>query len=422
MERALVLRGAHVLDEACSFSGPLDVHIADGVVAAVGGDLPVGEALDVDFSGLWLMPGVFDCHLHVACSSLDLGEALSTPVTRWALEAASNARRTLEAGVTFVRDLGGADRGIRDAIAAGLAAGPALQVSVVLVSQTGGHGDGFLAGHGLEISPGYLFPDYPGKPPHLVDGPDSMRRAVRAVLRAGADWIKLATTGGLVSEHDEPLVAELTPEEIAVAVSEAGRKGKPVAAHAYGGEGLSNAVRAGVRSIEHGGFLTEEQAAEMAAAGCWLVPTLSAMRDTLRWAEDRRLTPAQCRKVLGFGLELGEAVRIAKEYGVPLAAGTDYISREQHGQNLEEVRLMREAGLTTEEALRAATLGGAELTGVADHRGRLAPGFVADVVVLDEDPGDLSAFGSSGTVTGVFKAGEAVVPHARLTEQIGAAA
>jgi imidazolonepropionase-like amidohydrolase len=422
MERALVLRGAHVLDEACSFSGPLDVHIADGVVAAVGGDLPVGEALDVDFSGLWLMPGVFDCHLHVACSSLDLGEALSTPVTRWALEAASNARRTLEAGVTFVRDLGGADRGIRDAIAAGLAAGPALQVSVVLVSQTGGHGDGFLAGHGLEISPGYLFPDYPGKPPHLVDGPDSMRRAVRAVLRAGADWIKLATTGGLVSEHDEPLVAELTPEEIAVAVSEAGRKGKPVAAHAYGGEGLSNAVRAGVRSIEHGGFLTEEQAAEMAAAGCWLVPTLSAMRDTLRWAEDRRLTPAQCRKVLGFGLELGEAVRIAKEYGVPLAAGTDYISREQHGHNLEEVRLMREAGLTTEEALRAATVGGAELCGVADHRGRLAPGFVADLVVLDEDPGDLSAFGSSGTVTGVFKAGEAVVPHARLTEQIGAAA
>jgi imidazolonepropionase-like amidohydrolase len=422
MERALVLRGAHVLDEACSFSGPLDVHIADGVVAAVGGDLPVGEALDVDFSGLWLVPGVFDCHLHVACSSLDLGETLSTPVTRWALEAASNARRTLEAGVTFVRDLGGADRGIRDAIAAGLAAGPALQVSVVLISQTGGHGDGFLAGPGLEISPGYLFPEYPGKPPHLVDGPDSMRRAVRAVLRAGADWIKLATTGGLVSEHDEPLVAELTPEEIAVAVSEAGRKGKPVAAHAYGGEGLSNAVRAGVRSIEHGGFLTEEQAAEMAAAGCWLVPTLSAMRDTLCWAEDRRLTPAQCRKVLGFGLELGEAVRIAKEYGVPLAAGTDYISREQHGQNLEEVRLMREAGLTTEEALRAATLGGAELCGVADHRGRIAPGFVADLVVLDEDPGDLSAFGSSGTVTGVFKTGEAVVPHARFTEQIGAAA
>lgn len=422
MDRAFVLRGANVLDESCIFSGPLDVQVVDGVVAAVGRDLSVSDALDLDFSGLWLMPGVFDCHLHVALASLNLGETLSTPVTRWAIEAASNARRTLEAGVTFVRDLGGADRGIRDALAAGLAPGPTMQVSVVLISQTGGHGDGFLAGPGLEISPGYLFPDYPGKPAQLVDGPDSMRRAVRAVLRAGADCIKLATTGGLVSEHDQPLVAELTPEEIAVAVYEAGRKGKPVAAHAYGGEGLSNAVRAGVRSIEHGGFLTEEQAAEMAAAGCWLVPTLSAMRDTLRWAEDGRLTPAQSRKVLGFGLELGEAVRIAKEYGVPLTAGTDYISREQHGQNLDEIRLMREAGLTVEEALRAATVGGAELCGVADRYGRIAPGFIADLVVLDEDPGDLSAFGSPGVVTGVFKAGDAVVPHARLAEQIGVTA
>jgi imidazolonepropionase-like amidohydrolase len=422
MDQAFVLRGVNVLDESCSFGGPLDVHVADGIVKAVGRDLHVGDATDVDFSGLWLMPGIFDCHLHVALSSLNLGETLSTPVTRWAIEATSNARRTLEAGVTFVRDLGGADRGIRDAIDAGLAAGPTMQVSVVLISQTGGHGDGFLPGPGLEISPGYLFPDYPGKPPHVVDGPESMRRVVRAVLRAGADCIKLATTGGLVSDHDQPLVAELTPEEIAVAVYEAGRKGKPVAAHAYGGEGLSNAVRAGVRSIEHGGFLTEEQAAEMAAAGCWLVPTLSAMRDTLRWAEDGRLTPAQSRKVLGFGLELGEAVSIAKDYGVPLAAGTDYISREQHGQNLEEIRLMREAGLTVEEALRAATVGGAELCGVADRYGRISPGFTADLVVLDEDPGDLSAFGSSGVVTGVFKAGDAVVPHTRLAEQTGVTA
>jgi imidazolonepropionase-like amidohydrolase len=422
MAQSFVLRGTNVLDEACSFSGPLDVHVADGVVAAVGRDLAVSDTVDVDFSRLWLMPGVFDCHLHVALSSLNLRETLSTPVTRWAIEATRNARTTLEAGVTFVRDLGGADRGIADAIAAGLATGPTMQVSVVLISQTGGHGDGFLAGPGLEISPGYLFPDYPGKPPHVVDGPDSMRRVVRAVLRAGADCVKLATTGGLVSDHDEPLVAELTPDEIAVAVYEAGRKGKPVAAHAYGGEGLTNAVRAGVRSIEHGGFLTEEQAAEMAVAGCWLVPTLSAMRDTLRWAEDGRLTPAQCRKVLGFGLDLGQAVRIAKEYGVPLAIGTDYISREQHGGNLEEVRLMREAGLTPEEALRAATLGGAALCGVADDRGRIAPGFVADLLVFDEDPGDLSAFGSPGTVTGVFQAGQAVVSHTRLAEQVGVTA
>src|SRR2546428_7201654 len=170
-----------------------------------------------------------------------------------------------------------------------------------------------------------------------------MQHTVRATLRAGADWIKLATTGGLVSEHDEPLVAELTAEEIAVAVFEAGRKGKHVSAHAYGGEGLSNAVEAGVRSIEHGGFLTEAQAQVMADRGCFLVPTLSAMRDCLRWAEEGALTPAQCKKILEFGLDIGDGVRIAQEARVPLACGTDYLHREQHGPNLERLLLMHRA-------------------------------------------------------------------------------
>jgi imidazolonepropionase-like amidohydrolase len=246
-----------------------------------------------------------------------------------------------------------------------------------------------------------------------------MRHVVRAALRAGADWIKLATTGGLVSEHDEPLVAELTPEEIAVAVFEAERKRKHVSAHAYGGDGLTNAVEAGARSIEHGGFLTEEQAALMAARGCFLVPTLSAMRDCLRWAEEGALTPTQCRKILDFGLELGECVRIAKAHAVPLACGTDYIKREQHGKNLEELTLMHRAGLTVEETLLAATVGGAELCGVEEDRGRVAEGYIFDAVVLDADPGDLSGFSSPGAVTGVFQAGRPVLPHPRLPAGLG---
>src|SRR5919204_1654880 len=194
--------------------------------------------------------------------------------------------------------------------------------------------------------------------------------------------MKPGTTGRLVSETDEPLVPELTREEIGVAVFEAARKGKPVAAHAYGGDGLTNAVEAGVRSIEHGGFLTEEQAALMAASGCVLVPTLSAMRDCLRWAQEGTLTPRQREKVLGLGLELGRCVQIARAYGVPLACGTDYISRTQHGGNLEELALMHAAGLTVEETLLAATAGGARLCGVEDEYGRIAPGYVFDAVVL----------------------------------------
>jgi imidazolonepropionase-like amidohydrolase len=405
---SFVLREAMVLDEAGGFIGPVDVHVRDGRVVAVGKDV-AADGRSIDCSDLWLLPGIFDCHDHVAFSTVDMLELLQTPVSTWALEAARNARSTLEAGVTFVRDLSGADRGLRDAIAAGVVAGPTLQISIVLICQTGGHGDGYLGGAGLEMT---YAPDYPGRPPYLVDGPETMRRVARAALRAGADWIKVATTGGLVSEHDEPLLPELTPEEIAVAVFEAGRKGKHVSAHAYGGEGLTNAVEAGVRSIEHGGFLTEEQAAAMAGRGCFLVPTLSAMRDCLKWAEEGALTPTQCRKILDFGLDIGECVRIAKDYSVPLACGTDYIKREQHGGNLEELTLMRQAGLTVEETLLAATAGGAALCGVEHERGRIAEGYVFDAVMLDADPGDLSEI----AVTGVFQAGRAVVVHPRVAE------
>jgi imidazolonepropionase-like amidohydrolase len=405
-----VLREASALDEGGGFTSPLDVHVRAGRIAAVGEGLAT-DAASVDCSGLWLLPGIFDCHDHVSFSTVEMLELLQMPVTAWALEAARNARVTLEAGVTFVRDLAGADRGLRDSIAAGVVAGPTLQISIVLICQTGGHGDGYLGGAGIEAM---LAPDYPGRPPYLVDGPEAMRHVVRAALRAGADWIKLATTGGLVSEHDQPLDAELTQEEIAVAVFEAARKGKHVAAHAYGGDGLTNAVECGVRSIEHGGFLTEEQAAAMARRGCFLVPTLSAMRDCLKWAEEGALTPIQCRKILDFGLDLGGCVRIAKEHGVRLACGTDYIKREQHGGNLEELRLMHEAGLTVEETLLAATVGGAELCGVAHERGRIAPGYVFDAVVLDADPGDLSRL----DVTGVFRSGKPAVAHPRVAEAV----
>lgn len=406
------LRNAQVLDRSGGFSGPLDVRVEADRVAGVGRALPA-DGPSVDCAGLWLMPGVFDCHDHVSFSTVELAETLRTPVTQWALEAARNARCTLEAGVTSVRDLAGADRGLRDGIAAGFVDGPRLQISVVLICQTGGHGDAYVSGAGLERT---IWPEIPDAPPYLVDGPDSMRHVVRAVLRAGADWIKLATTGGLVSEHDEPLVPELTRDEIATAVFEAGRKGKHVAAHAYGGDGLTNAVLAGVRSIEHGGFLSEEQAALMAERGCFLVPTLSAMRDCLRWAEEGALTPTQCRKILDFGLDIGACVRLAKEYGVPLAAGTDYINRSQHGRNLEELTLMRQAGLSVEETLLAATTGGAELCGVAEEYGRIEPGYIFDAVLLDEDPGDLSRFAERGAVTGVFQSGRPAVPHPRVAE------
>jgi imidazolonepropionase-like amidohydrolase len=244
-----------------------------------------------------------------------------------------------------------------------------------------------------------------------------MCQAVRAVLRAGGDWIKIASTGGVLSPHDDPFGPELTREEIGIAVFEARRKGRHVMSHAFGGEGLDNAIAEGVRSIEHGMFATEEQATRMAEAGCWLVPTLAVLEDVLELARAGRLPAGQARKALELEpLLMGGAVAIARSAGVRIALGTDSFSRAAHGRNLREITLMHRAGLSAEEALLAATAGGAELCGVADRYGRIAPGYAFDAILLDEDPSDTSVFERPDAVTGVFKAGTPVVPHPRVVE------
>jgi imidazolonepropionase-like amidohydrolase len=414
--RTFILRGVNTLDESGSFEGPHDVHVSDGVIAHVGRSPSADGARSIDGSGLWLMPGVFDCHSHLGIWSTDALKCLGTPISEWALRAAATARTMLEAGVTFARDVGGIDAGIRTGIETGLIPGPRTQISINMLSQTGGHGDGFLAGPGFEMTSGYLFPDYPGRPPMVIDGVDSMRRTVRALLRGGADWIKLCATGGVMAPTDDPLGAELTLEEIATAVFEAGRKGKPVVAHAIGGEGIDNAIDAGVRSIEHGQFLTEEQAAKMVSKGCFLVPTLAIVHDLLRLAAAGEIPEYGVRKLAVIEPHLGAAVRIARDAGVPIALGCDFIDDSQHGRNLEEIFLLHQAGLSLEEALLAATRNGAELCGVGDRFGRIAPGYVFDAILFDEEPSDPALFARRGAISGVFKGGDAVVAHPRLTE------
>jgi imidazolonepropionase-like amidohydrolase len=409
------LREAHVLDPSGSFSDPVDIAVADGRITAVGRDLPASDAPSIECAGLFVMPGVFDCHVHTAYTSLSPMELLRTPITRWALQAARNLDRTLRAGVTFVRDAAGADAGLRDAVAAGEAAGPRLQVSVVALSETGGHFDGWLPGPGLEMAAEYTLPDYPSRPRFRVDGVEDVRTAVRHITRAGADWIKLCATGGVASDHDDADLPQFTPDELAAIVDEARRKGRGVMAHAFGGVGLDDAVAAGVTSIEHGIFLTEAQAATMATRGTWLVPTLAILQDVLAWAQEPGRMPAHhAAKVRAVAPRMGDAVRIAREHGVKMATGTDFVERSQHGRNLEELVLMHEAGLTAEETLLAATINGAELCGVADTYGRIAAGYVFDALVLDEDPTDIAIFGRGDAVRGVFQGGRPVVVHDRV--------
>ncbi len=399
------LHHVRVLEEDGGFSGETDVLVEDGRVAAVGAGLaaPAG-APAYDLSGLWLMPGVFDCHVHIATSTMDERELLRTPVSYGVFETAVNLRRTLDAGVTHVRDAAGCDAGVKRAVDDGLVPGPRLQLSIELLSQTGGHGDMYSERLGLEPDP--LFRGMLA----TVDGADGMRVAVRRQLRAGADWIKLCTSGGVMTPHDTPYDVGFTAEEIAAAVAEAGRRNKPVMTHAHGGEGIDLAVAAGVRSVEHGTLLTERQAAAMAKAGCWLVPTLTIIRDlidsTVPSEGKKPLAPPYAlQKVLELQDRFGESVRIARAAGVRIATGTDFIERRQHGRNLEEIAHLHEAGMSLGESLLAATAGGAELCGVPHLYGRIAPGYVFDALVLGEDPSDVSVFRRPASVREVFKGG-----------------
>jgi oligopeptide/dipeptide ABC transporter ATP-binding protein len=236
---SIFIAGVHVLDRGGSFTGPVDVSVRDGRIAGVGSGLRPGrDQPRLDGGGLWLMPGVFDCHLHAGLASFDQLELMRTPISRRVLETAHTLRRTLTAGVTFVRDAGALDAGVKDAVAAGLVPGPELQVSVVALGTTGGHGDGFLAGPGLECPVDYMLPDYPGRPPYLADGPAEFRAAVRRLVRAGADWIKLLATGGVLSAAEGEFAAELGEDEISSAVAEAASRGRPVMVHALGGPAL----------------------------------------------------------------------------------------------------------------------------------------------------------------------------------------
>lgn len=403
-----VVKGARILDDQGSFTEPQDVVVVEGRVDRVGAGIGAGLRT-LDASERWLMPGIVDCHAHLGCFTSSTDELLAMSVTRWSLEVARNAALLLDMGITTIRDPATSDAGIRDGIMTGAVAGPTIQVSCGALSQTGGHVDGFVPNLGLECPGGFLIPDYPGRVEHCVDGPEQVRVAVRKLARAQADWVKLCTTGGLLSTMpDHPDKAEFTVEEIQMAVDEATNAGIPVCVHAYGGVGLTRAVRAGARSIEHGLYLTEEQAHEMAERDCWLVPTLAVCEELVGLADQNLIPQSSVAKVREIETIIGRQVAVARSAGVRIAVGSDLVVQ---GTNLHELHLLHRSGMPSEEVLLAATAGGAELLGLSGTHGRIAPGYVFDAVLLDDDPRDTTIFLGERPVSAVFQRGSVVRAH-----------
>ncbi|GAA2580356.1 amidohydrolase family protein [Dactylosporangium fulvum] len=409
-----VLRGVRALDSHGYFSDPVDVAVRGQHIAAVATNLPRSAlSCDIDAEGLWLMPGVFDCHAHVTFATYDPFELVVRSLSERILETAAILRRTLAGGVTFVRDAGGADAGIRAALEAGHISGPRLAVSVVGLSRTAGLGDGNLSGPGLEAPVEVTVPTYPGRPSHLV-GPGGVRHAVRELVRAGADWVHLFGSGGIMSARPGDPDLEFSADDLAAAVHEASTYGRGVMVQALGARAVAAAAQAGARSVEHGIGLTEREAGLLAAKGVTLVPTLSIYNELGRRAERGELPPWAADRARTTVAALGDTIAIARDAGVSIALGSDFGDRDQHGANLAEISYLHRAGLTAAESLLAATVNGARLCGVEDRLGRIAPGYLFDALLLDQDPGDLTLFERPGCVTGVFLGGVPVLPHARI--------
>jgi imidazolonepropionase-like amidohydrolase len=378
----VVFRGGSVFDGTGSDPRRADVTIENGRIVDVGLGLDADEAVDIE--GRTLLPGLFDCHVHVVLRTVDTWRIANTPFSYQFYVAAENLRATLRAGITSVRDAGGADLGIKHALTDGLIEGPRLQISLAMLSQTGGHGDDRLVS-GVEVP---LLQVHPGVPSGIVDGPDEVRRKVRELHRMGADVIKVATSGGVLSPRDDPGRAQLRPVELAVLVEEATAAGMFVMAHAQSAEGIRNAVAAGIRSIEHGINLDDDGIALMLEHGTWLVPTLVAPQGVIDAAEAGVTLPSgvldKARAVVDVHRD---AVRRAVEAGVRIAMGTDS-GVTPHGRNLHELELMASVGMAPGAVLEAATRSAAQLLGVDNELGTIETGKLADLVVVEGDPYD----------------------------------
>ena len=360
----------------------IDGERIDAVGSADAVKIPKDAAV-IDAEGMTLLPGLIDCHVHVFGQwGYDLLRGLMTPPSLSLLYAVPNVRATIEAGITTVRDAGGTPAGVKMAIERGLFPGPRMLVSVSFLSQTGGHGDSMMPCC-IDLGDNKL----PDVPFGVVDGEEAMRTKVREILRAGADWIKLCTSGGVLSSADSPQHAQFTVSEIATAVYEAGAQGKRCLAHAQSNQGIKNAIEAGIASIEHGIYLDDEAIEMMLKRGVYLVPTLVAPQDVLDLAAARPgLLPDyavnKSREVMSAHRA---SFRRAVEAGVKVAMGTD-TGVGPHGGNARELGLMVENGMTPMQAIVASTRTAAELLRLDDRLGTVAGGKLADLLLVEGNP------------------------------------
>jgi len=382
--RPSVLVGARLLDgrspDAAIGSLAID---SGGRIAAAGPQASAGAAEGaerLDLTGLTLLPGIIDCHVHLSLRLEPVADQVQRSATDLVVRALQSGREFLEAGVTTVRDAGYTPAGIKRAFASGAFPGPRLQVSCRPLSQTGGHGDGWTPSGAI------LDTEVSDLPPGIADGVDAVRKATRLQIRAGADWIKVMATGGVLSAADTPDASQFTVDEMRAIVEEARAAGiKGTLAHAEGTSGIKNALRAGITSIEHGDLIDDEGIDLMLERDVPLVPTFNinfALMDEGRVARGE-VPPWAVEKMRYLFNRQQANFRHAIERGVRVVMGTDSFNGLYPPA---ELAYMSEFGLGPFRAIQAATSEAAKLLGIADQVGTLEPGKQADLVAVSGDP------------------------------------
>lgn len=362
------------------------VAVRDGHVGASAFEGAPADATVIDLRDRFVLPGLIDSHVHLTSDKAGIEgqlEDISKGVADHAYEAAVNARKTLAAGFTTVRNLGDADGvtlALRDAIAAGKLPGPHILDAGVSISATAGHMDPTL---------GYREELHAALDTHhnTCNGADDCRRAVRAQVARGADVIKFASTGGVNSRIGAGLGKQLFDDEARAIVETAHMYGKKVAAHAHGDDGIALALRAGVDSIEHGTLMDEHTIALFRKTGAWYVPTLSTVNGYKeRLAKNPDAYTGEVRRKIEWRIGItGKALEAAAPAGVKIAFGTD-AGVSLHGRNADEFELMVAHGMTPATAIQAATVNAAELLGLRDEAGSLEPGKRADLIAVSGNP------------------------------------
>jgi imidazolonepropionase-like amidohydrolase len=336
------------------------------------------DALVIDLSNATVLPGLIDAHTHLTGNPEQIGYAsLGISIPREALYGARNARVTLEAGFTTVRNVGAGaytDVALRDAIDAGDIPGPRMDVSGPAIGITGGHCDENL-----------LPPQFNYRADGVADGVAAVMQKTRENVKYGASVIKICATGGVLSKGDSPGAEQFSDEEIRAIVTEAHRLGRKVAAHAHGASGIRQAVLAGVDSIEHGSYINDEDIRLMKERGTYLVPTLYLGDWFMENAQRLNVPPYIMEKARTVLPLARQNVSRAFKAGVKVAFGTD-AAVYPHGLNGHEFAVMVKLGLTPLEAIKAATVNAADLLGWSDRIGAIEPGHFADIIAVSGDP------------------------------------